>query len=408
MISPKDIRAKAEKWWNDKSFLQSILNGNSFFPKDVPQIGLVKPEQRVLEFLKIKAEQDELFKNSKEVVGFGYSLEWEEKNYQNIGKNKFITRIYFETEEDCLAYIQKEKEFRKFQEDVKLIIASIPELNQWIFNNPLMVIKYHKEWKSFLKVLLYFIKEHKKDLYYIRELPIKIHTKFIETNKAILNDLLDTILPSDRISKEYTGIKNFEKRYGLKYEQPLIRMRILDDEISKKYLSGLKDITITQEEFNALTIPFSRLIVLENKTNYSNLMNFLTLPSLKGSLGIFGSGFKVGILKEAEWLKNTEIYYWGDIDAQGLQILSQIRGYFPATHSVMMDAETLNLFRDECGEGTFCDVNQLYNLSAGEKKLFEFLKEHNIRLEQEKISQEYVLEKFRLLNVVHSEKQSSS
>lgn len=35
-------------------------------------------------------------------------------------------------------------------------------------------------------------------------------------------------------------------------------------------------------------------------------------------IGIFGSGFGVGVLLEVVWLLEVELFYWGDIDVYGL------------------------------------------------------------------------------------------
>lgn len=161
--------------------------------------------------------------------------------------------------------------------------------------------------------------------------------------------------------------------------------------------------TVTEDEFCNLQIPCNRVFLLENKTNFSNLMNFLTLPQIEKSIGIFGSGFKVGNLKSAHWLAEKEIFYWGDIDTHGLQILSQIRGYFPNTNSVMMDFETLNSFKDDWDRGEPITAGSLPNLTSAEEMLFQFVKADNIntiRLEQEKVSQEYVMKE--LDRIIHS------
>ena len=119
---------------------------------------------------------------------------------------------------------------------------------------------------------------------------------------------------------------------------------------------------------------------------------------MKNSIGIFGSGYKIRDLKNALWLLNKEIYYWGDIDTHGLQILSQMRGYFPKTKSIMMDFKTLNSFKDDWGVGESIHVTTLPNLNPEEQELFQFVKADNlktIRLEQEKINHTYVLNEIR-------------
>lgn len=44
------------------------------------------------------------------------------------------------------------------------------------------------------------------------------------------------------------------------------------------------------------------------------------------------------------FLPHAQLYYWGDLDAQGFEILSQFRGYFPQAQSLLMDSETFNRF----------------------------------------------------------------
>ena len=96
-------------------------------------------------------------------------------------------------------------------------------------------------------MLTYFSHTPQPNLY-IRELPIKVHTKFIEQNKGILKELLD-ILIADYVN---TGEKRFEARYHLKYDEELIRIRFLDENLSHRYTGGLKEISLPISEFCAL------------------------------------------------------------------------------------------------------------------------------------------------------------
>jgi hypothetical protein len=250
------------------------------------------------------------------------------------------------------------------------------------------------KWDDIIKVCKYFI-EYPKPNVYIRELPLDISTKFLEENKALIKSLLD-ILIEEHLNKDEN---EFEKRFNLKYSEPLIRLRILDDEIAQNLFHGVNDLSIPQGQFNTLNIPCSRVLILENKTNYSNIFNFLSLPSLKDSISIFGRGFGVNLLKNAKWLSNKQIIYWGDIDAHGFQILSQIRGYFPQTQSCMMDIEAFTEFKDLAVTGTETNLTNLKHLNLEEHRLFEHLislKENN-RLEQEKIPHVYALKKIHEL-----------
>ena len=56
---------------------------------------------------------------------------------------------------------------------------------------------------------------------------MKVHTKFIETHIGILKSLLDELIP-DKTQREEDI---FEKRYKIKYAEPRIRIRFLDERL---------------------------------------------------------------------------------------------------------------------------------------------------------------------------------
>jgi len=235
--------------------------------------------------------------------------------------------------------------------------------------------------------LCQYFKQNPKPSLYIRELPIRVHTKFIERNQSVIKELLD-ILISEHINKEE---KQFEKRFNLKYAEPQIRFKVLDKTISNRFFSGLDDIAIPVSQFESLNLPIKKVLVVENKTT---LYTTLTLPKMNETIAIFGSGYSVYNLKNVNWFGGLELLYWGDIDAQGFEILSQFRNYFPQTQSVLMDKDTFEKFFEN-DKGTPTNVSTKLNLTDKEQQLYDTLKTNNWRLEQEKISFNYVNEFFK-------------
>ncbi|MBA3664562.1 MAG: hypothetical protein H0W61_10185 [Bacteroidetes bacterium] len=386
MITIIEIKRKSENLYSE--YLKSIISGESFFPKTIRSDKSVSND-----FNEMRNELAEVIEHSKDRKSFGYTITYKQVNTRKHKIQSLPEEISFQCATDYLKFLHKEKEAENFKNNANEILTRFPNLIEWIKKYPKKIIENCGKWKSLLDVCSYFTRYPKPNLY-IRELPVKVHTKFIENHKAILLDLLNVVLQTDNINHEYTTTKDFEKRFGLKFNQSQIRLKILDTNISQNHLSGLTDIEVTEEEFIKLQVPCDKVFIFENKTNFSNLMNFLTLPKLENAIGIFGSGYKVADLKNALWLKDKDIYYWGDIDTHGLQILSQIRGYFRQTKSIMMDFETLNTFKEDWGRGESINVNVLPNLYPSEQELFLFVKADNlntIRLEQEKIGHEYVL-----------------
>lgn len=131
----------------------------------------------------------------------------------------------------------------------------------------------------------------------------------------------------------------------------------------------------------------STCIIAENK------MTFLTLPPVRGGIGIHGSGYGAELLGRLSWLHDCRILYWGDIDAHGFQILSNLRAVLPHVRSVMMDGQTLDDHRGFVVEGSPLDA-ELPRLTAGEKALYSIVRSENLRLEQEKISHSYAVWRF--------------
>lgn len=375
MISPSEIKLKTKGKY--KNYLQSIIKNETFFPLII--VSNKKPSKSIPEF---KRELEKLISSSKEKKGFGYTISYQERKTKNLGTQSFPSSIHFDTKQDFEKYLKVEKEVNQLKTDYIKILSNFPELENWVEKNPNKIVDNSSKWSDLLKVLEYFKSNTKPNLY-LRELPISVHTKFIETNSPILKELLDIII-EPFTNKEHT---KFEKRFNLKFSEPLVRFKILDSKISEDYFSKLTDISIPVNQFNTLRLPIEKVIVVENKTNLYTIA--LTLPLLEKTIVIFGSGFKIENLKDAEWLNLVEIIYWGDIDVQGFEILSQMRNYFPRTKSFLMDKNTFNKFFEK-DLGTKSKTSKKLNLTKDENRIYVKLKENNWRLEQEKIPLQYV------------------
>lgn len=389
MITEKAARKQLEKWWPE--VLSAGLKKEAFFPRSLSRIGKPKPKEWIENFDEVRSAQEQWLKRSRPHKPRGWSLSWEERDYRSIGRNRFIRSIGVESLEDYLFVLKREENYALVMSDAAEITAAVPVLQRWCAAHPLEVEKYQGQWSTLLKVVRYFLEEHEPGRYYIRELPLEVPTKFIENHKGVLTSLLDEVLPATSIYANFRGVRQFEQRYGLKYRQPMVRLRLMDQVLANEYFSGVQDLAFPLDALARLELPVHRAIILENKTNYTNLMNFLTLPQAEGTIGIFGSGFGVGALAEVGWLSDVELWYWGDIDAHGLQILSRLRAHHPHVRPFLMDEQTLNAFaaftRYDAPESP---VAVLPGLTEAEQAFFDYLNTHQLRLEQEHIPLPYV------------------
>lgn len=384
MISPKEIKQLALKWWTP--FLQSQIKGESFFPKRIDRIGKVQPGQITARFEILQREIEDLYQHSKNAKGKGYWIQTNAQNFRRTGSHELPAAIVFESIDDYVYYLGKQKDWALFQQHQQLLRQSLPQAQGWMLKHTDYLTNPNIQWAGILKVLYYFITTPRPNLY-LRQLPIAVHTKFIEENTTLIQSLLDYLIP-DHI--RHPEQKKFSERFHLRYDEPLIRVRILDENIAQS--SHFTDVSIPLSDFETTNWASRNVLIAENK------MNFLTLPSLPAAIAIWsGGGFNISCLKNTHWLKQQNIHYWGDIDEHGFQILHQLRTYFPHTQSVMMDLVTYQTFQEFAVLGARNKATQLSNLTVAEAELYALLQASvgQNRLEQERIGQGYVEEYLR-------------
>jgi hypothetical protein len=385
VISPGAVREKALRVWQSGHFLSAWLSGESLFPLDVPfrKVTAVEALER---FAEVRAWVNRLREGSREARGFGYSLEFAEVNHRQLGVQHFPNRIRFETGEDFLRFLGKGKDFAAFKALAEQTIGEQPLLKEWLERKPMKALENREAWPGALAVCR-FLRDNPRPGRYIRELDIAgVDSKFIEHHKSLLRELLDIVLPPEAADPEITSLSGhgFEQRYGFRYDEPLIRFRILDPECAGPW--GVSDISVPLGQFLTLHPPCNRVVITENKTNG------LTFPPLARSMVVFGLGYGISSLRDAAWLGKKELLYWGDIDTHGFSILSRLRGFFPGACSLLMDRETLMEFRrlwvrEDDDKRCAADLG---NLDEAEQRLYSDLRDNilgeNIRLEQERIA----------------------
>jgi hypothetical protein len=384
MITPEEIIKRAERKFY--TVIREWLSGETFSLIDFP----VGPPSKNLNE---RREQIEVLRTqSKEVRGMGYTLEWETLNTQALGKQTVPRRAIIGNLEDYLALVRKRMVFEHFVADVRKIRQKFPLLESWLHAHPQDVIENHGKWDDLLVVCDYFVKIPRPNVY-IRELPILVHTKFIEFNSRILRDLLDILLPPEAVNREAL---DFTRRFGLRDKPALVRLRLLEEQLDWKCALRLDDLSLPVDQVAHLLahhIQPKHVIIVEN------LINFLTLPKIPNAVGIFGGGFAVHLLRDVKWLENCNLIYWGDIDVQGFEILSDLRALFAHTISLMMDQETLTLYLDYVGRGVLSRNQRFGNLTELESQLAQVIVEQNLRLEQEHIPQMYAVTRLKELLV---------
>jgi hypothetical protein len=388
MITPEEIKKRALRFWISGRPFEARCAGENIFPVDIP-FGKIGGSSVSENFSASSDWVRSLIDGSKEKKGAGYSIEFREVAHRQLGRQRMPQRIFIETENDLLKLCGKTKEFKLFMEACRVSEHKLPELTGFIARETVKLIPFFAVWEKLTDVCLYFIENPDRPLY-IRQIVIPgVDTKFIESHKKIISEMLIYLKP-DRYMLPFPAPASggFEKYFGLRYDEPMIRFRILDEEI---YINGLSDITLPLTHFHLSDERIKRVFITENK------INGLAFPMVKNSIVIFGLGYGVSVLEEVLWLKNCEIFYWGDIDTHGFSILSKVRKIFPGCVSFLMDEAVLAAHVDICVEEPEFKrfTGTLSGLTQNEAQLFEDLKNNRfgirLRLEQEMIPFDYVV-----------------
>jgi len=380
MLTPNTVKQRAAKIWQRGDLHHAYLEKSSVFPLSIALPSLTA--KRLLnEYSEVQQSIRLLRRDSEQQ---GYKIHYKAIQHRQLGEQKIPYTLEFSQQQDFLAYLGKKTEFKQFQSLVEQTLVQHRCFFTWLVRYPFKLMQYADVWRQLLSVCDYFLAHPQPDCY-LRELDIPlIDSKFIEQHKAILNELLPQILPDSSYHVEITGLQHagFERRYGLRYEQPLVRLRILDSRLA---IHGLTDISLPLQAFKQLDIAAKTVFIVENK------ISLLTFPQYTDALVIFGSGYAVNLLQQARCLQDRKLYYWGDLDADGFAILAQARQYYPQIHSLMMDRETLVHCTDLMGEDSSgSELKTLSSLNSEEQQLYQQLQQSSLRLEQERIPFSYV------------------
>lgn len=375
MIQPEDIRRKAQNLYG--AFVQAWLTGDAtFFPRVIPSQRTPDPDSATT----INAVRS-LREGSKEVAGVGYSVEWREVNSRRFGRNSFPARILIETQEDFLRLTGRARDFQRLKEAVDAIRARYPVLEGWIRSNVAALPGLASEVKGLLEVVDVLQRKPRPNCF-ARELPVSVDTKFVERHHSVLRQWLDQVLPPHTIRSDEG---HFERRYGLRYAEPQLLVRFLDVTTQQRLGFPCEVLSIplhTLGTWQAGTIP---VIIVENK------VNLLTVPQGRYAIALGGLGNGLSLLRYVPWLAAAQLTYWGDLDVEGLAILSSLRGMFPKTQSVFMDDGAVAAWRHLAVQGTGSISTAPPHLTAGELGAFLACSDHNLRIEQERIPHTAVL-----------------
>jgi hypothetical protein len=316
-------------------------------------------------------------------------VEWREFNHRTLGANSLPESAWLDSVEAAAALLAKQKDLRVLRSLLDETRAAEPALVAWVGRRPLKALSLAANWSRLLRVVAW-MKANPNPRVYLRQIDVpEVHSKFIEEQRAVLFEMIDLVAPVCIVDSAATGLSGFARRYGLREKPERVRFRVLDEALHLLPGVASQDIELDAASFARLVSGVSRVFITENE------VNFLAFPQVPKGLVIFGAGYGFSALREASWLHQCEMYYWGDIDTHGFAILNELRARFPQVKSLLMDRATLMQFRSLWGQESSPVKADLSYLSRDEAHLYDDLRDNvlgeAVRFEQERVSYSWVL-----------------
>ncbi|HAR80406.1 MAG TPA: hypothetical protein DCR21_06195 [Succinivibrionaceae bacterium] len=395
----RDLRQQCLKIWDKGTIIKFLLEDGNLYADDLfANRGAVK--------IAIKGPRSTDFKNDFP-KSIDFTDKWSAQREVKIQFTQITTRLMgtqtiphsavFDSVYDFVGFIGKKREYDSIKSSLTEISAPVLE---YIKKKPQSYLKYQECFHK-IDIIAGYLRNHPKPRIYLRQMALpSIDTKFIENHKGIIGDVLDMLLPADSIDRKENCSSGFARRYGF-LDKPLrVRFRILDKNIRIPNINQeCPDITLDEKSFATLSLECTNVIVCENE------ISFLSLPNLRSSIAVFGSGYGFSAFRSARWLQTKNMYYWGDLDTHGFAILREFRMAMSPCQvkSVLMNYETLNKYKALCVEEPKPLNNLLDNLTEEESLAYRALLDckfsgtqglKHLRLEQELIPWQEVKDVF--------------
>lgn len=337
------------------------------------------------------------------------NIQWQTKNLGFLGEQKIPTKLIINdlpklTEMLGQSATQRISSLQeKFQQLVQL--GKTTDVQKRIFNNLISYLEMIEPLSDLqvikLTKLLPQLKVAMGKGNYLRAINIEgIDTKFIENNLKVIEILAESLYSPTQQTIDNASIAEFDLLNWLRCEikpKDWLFVRPLCEQ-SKTALANLPILKLSSQTLLSYELPAKNILVIENE------MPCFMLPHLPNTIAVAGGGKNLTWLK-AEWLKAKKVGYWGDIDSEGLAMLSDARRKCPNIQSIMMDKTTYDLYEGSRGDEPIFTKSVPEFLQKEETELFEFIAQQEInqrRLEQEFIAQDYMiaeLHKWLLTNI---------
>ncbi len=409
---PEDIiDSLNQKLWQNSRKVKSLLKGESSFPL---QVSLKSPRgnavladinhfQRFVSSWKRFSEKECTEHESK----YACEVSWENRSFRSLSEQLIPTMLSI-PDVGALARLlgkSEEHQLNKWQSKIAHILDALAPLyvGRNLDEKPegeasekdskerplfLTLIDHLEALNKFdysdLDLLVKLIPQLKQGMgggCYLRALPVTfVDTKFIENNLRIIESITAALIDED---VREVGLLNWLHCKDKPKDWLLIKPLC---EQATAVLGGIPLLRLSSDTLLEFELPASNILIIENE------QSCLALNNIPDTIAISGGGKNVAWMR-AGWLTAKRVGYWGDIDSEGLSILSDARSKLSTITPLMMDAATVEVYQERMVAEPDSVFKEPIALTEEELDLFKGLRSEqfaNTRLEQERLPMDYV------------------
>lgn len=373
-------------------FLQQEKNGELYrqlVMKDEDPLSIpLKPPIKLSEWHTNFAEGNAWLEGCQEIAArYPYfRFEYQNHRFAGMGNASIPVRITFTDIPAIFRLIGRAEEASSYKKAYATVRETVPQLLPWMLTSKgIRTFKEPTSVRIYLAVLRSLVKffqqqrEASASPLYLRDIRLApVDTKFWERESSFILAVYQALYPED-------GIRNWTDlltRLQLVRFPTQYAIRFLDDAL--RIHPKLEWFSSSSDQLDALDLHPRVIFLVENKTN------FLRFPKVKDAILLFSSGKSIPYLLSClNWLKeHPHIYYWGDMDEDGFEMLNRARSILPQIQSFLMEKDLLLRYQNQLvfDEGLRFELAKLQFLTPMEKEAFLSLRSQ--RLEQECISEE--------------------
>ena len=323
-------------------------------------------------------------------------VEWQERQYRQLSEQRVPLKLRIFSLQQLTELLGAEQQLENWLNKISSFLQQSfvhdrhqHRLFQTLIHHLEQIERYSQQEWQWLIQLIEQLKPNIGAGLYLRALPLSaVNTKFLEQN-LLLTEVICNVLYDDEIVLAGGLLAWLD---CLDSPKGWLTIKPVCPNVQEK-LGGLPVFQLSTEVLDQFELPAERIIVVEN------IQSGLACPNLENSIVVCGGGKNISWMN-AKWLQHKQVFYWGDIDSEGLNILSMVRQKIPHVIALMMDEATVLQFQNHMVDEPDSIFSEPQYLTADELKLFHDLRAQtfkNRRLEQERISVDWVHRYLELL-----------